>query len=321
MTVKNLPKKHPSLKVEVLIIRKFAGIFVSILTPFNEKNEIDYETIKSQIEFLIGKGVHGIVTCGVNGEFSSLTLNERKKVIKTTVNAVKGRVPVIAGAYSNSYKEAIDLVNYAEQCGATAALIMRPFFFRKPTDEGVFNYFYNILEQVNKFPIFLCNLPIYKPLELKIEIIENLLQKYNNIVGIKDLSNQTEIILKYAGMFEELSVFVGSDRAIYNGLNAGTDGAISALGNIFPEFPLRIYNTYQAGNTDKAWIEQESLIGIRAVLQKFPLRAAQKFLLSKITGRESFVRPPLRNLTTEERENLLIILNEFGLQFQEEITV
>jgi len=305
----------------VLTIRKFAGIYVSILTPFNEKNEIDYENIKAQIDFLISKGINGIVTCGVNGEFSSLTLVERKKVIKTTIRAVNGRVPIIAGAYSNSYKEAIDLINYAEQNGATAAIIMRPFFFRKPTDEGIYEYFCNILNEVKEFPLFLCNLPIYKPMELKPQTIENLLQKYKNIVGIKDLSNQTEIILKYAGMFEELTVFVGSDRAIYNGLNAGTDGAISALGNIFPEFPLKIYEAYKKGDTDKAWIEQESLIGIRAVLQKFPLRAAQKFLLSKITGRESFVRPPLRNLTSEERENLLIILNEFGLQFQEEITV
>lgn len=152
-------------------------------------------------------------------------------------------------------------------------------------------------------------------MEFSTELIERLLMKYKNIAGIKDLSGSTDIILKYAGTFEELSVLVGSDRLVYNGLNAGCDGAVSAIANIFPEHLLKIYETYKTGDVDKAWSEQEALTGVRALMQRFPSRAAQKFLFSKITGRETFVRPPLVNLTNEEKENLLIILGDHGLQF------
>ncbi|MBN1328900.1 MAG: dihydrodipicolinate synthase family protein [Candidatus Heimdallarchaeota archaeon] len=296
-------------------MQKFIGIYVSILTPFNENLEIDYETIKEQIDYIIAKGIHGIVTCGVNGEFSSLTIEERKKVIKTSIDAVKGRTPIIAGAYSNSYKGTIDLIKYAEENGATASIITRPYFFRKPTEEGLCDYFSKIFDEIKRFPIFLCNVPIYTPMEFSTELIERLLMKYKNIAGIKDLSGSTDIILKYAGTFEELSVLVGSDRLVYNGLNAGCDGAVSAIANIFPEHLLKIYETYKTGDVDKAWSEQEALTGVRALMQRFPSRAAQKFLFSKITGRETFVRPPLVNLTNEEKENLLIILGDHGLQF------
>ncbi len=302
------------------IIKKFEGIYVSILTPFNEKLEIDYETLKVQIDFVIEKGVHGIVACGVNGEFSSLSLSERKKVIKASVDATKNRVPVIAGAYSNSYKEATDLVKYSEDTGATAAILTTPFFFRKPSQDGLFDYFSNILDEVKKFPIFLCNVPIYSLIELNLSLIESLTMKYKNIVGIKDLSGVTDSILAYAGAFEELSVLVGSDRMVYNGLNAGCDGAVSAIANILPEYLIKIYDTYKKGNADKAWIEQESVIGIRALMKRFPSRSAQKFIFSKISGKESFVRPPLRNLTDEERENLTIIMGEHGLKLRSEIT-
>lgn len=305
----------------VFIIKKFEGIYVSTLTPFNEKLEIDYETVRAQIDFVIDKGVHGIVACGVNGEFSSLSLAERKKVIKSSVNAAKDRVPVVAGAYSNSYKEALEIVKYSEENGATAAILTTPFFFRRPSQEGLYDYFSKILDGVKKFPIFLCNVPIYSLIELNLNLIENLTMKYKNIVGIKDLSGVTDSILAYAGAFEELSVLVGSDRMVYNGLNVGCDGAVSAIANILPEYLLKIYDTYKKGNTDQAWIEQESVIGIRSLMKRFPSRSAQKFIFSKISGRDSYVRPPLRNLTTEERDNLTIIMGEHGLKVKSEIAV
>ncbi|NHK30167.1 MAG: dihydrodipicolinate synthase family protein [Asgard group archaeon] len=307
--------------MEALKIKKFKGIYTSLLTPFDENFKIDLETLKSQIKFTIDSGINGIVTCGVNGEFSSLTLNERKKIIKTSIIAVKNKVPVIAAAYSNSYKETIELIKFAEDNGATASIISKPYFFRKPTEEGLFEFFSKIFDEIKEFPIFLCNVPIYTSMELSIELISHLTMKYKNIAGIKDLSSSTDVILAYAGSFEELSVLVGSDRMIYNGLNAGCDGAVSAIANILPEYPLKIFKTYKSGNADKAWIEQESLIGLRAIMRRFPSRAAQKFIFSRLIGNESYVRPPLRNLTDEERENLLLILSEHGLKFGSEITV
>ena len=302
------------------IIKKFEGIYVSTLTPFDDKSEVDYTLLKKQIEYIIAKGVHGIVACGVNGEFSSLDLAERKKVIKTSVNAAKEKVPVIAGAYSSSSKESLELVKYAEEVGADAAIITTPYFFRKPSDEGLYSFFSSILDEVTKFPIFLCNVPIYSLIELSTDLIENLVSNYKNIVGIKDLSGKPESITAYAGVFEDLSVFIGSDRLVFHGLNVRCDGVVSAIGSIFPDFILKIYDTYKQGNIDLAWIEQEALTGIRSLLKRFPSRAAQKFIFSKIVGEESFVRPPLRNLTIEDKENLIMILEEHGLLTHKQAT-
>jgi len=301
-------------------IAKFKGIYVSLLTPFNEQFDIDFETLKDQINYVIEKGIHGIVSCGVNGEFSSLDLEERKKVIKETVTVANKRVPVIAGAYSNSYVESIELTKYSEKVGANAAIITTPFFFRKPSEEGLYDYFSKILDEVKKFPIFLCNVPIYSLIEISQELVEKLAYNYKNVVGIKDLSGITDSIIAYAGAFEELSVLVGSDRMVYNGLNAGCDGAVSAIANIMPEYLLKIYNAYKKGSIDQAWIEQESLIGIRSLMKRFPSRSAQKYLFSRINGKEAYVRPPLRNLTEQEKENLLLIMGDHGLQLESKVS-
>jgi len=269
--------------------------------------------LERQIDYIITKGVHGIVAAGINGEFSSMDLVERKKVIEVSVKAAKSRVPVIAGAYATSWKESLELVKFSEEKGAAAAIITTPFFFRRPTEEGLYQYFSNILSQTKKFPIILCNVPIYSLIEMNHGLIESLLLKHKNIVGIKDLSGKPESITAYAGVFEDLSVLIGSDRLVFHGLNVQCDGAVSAIASIFPDFVLKIYNVYKEGNIDQAWIEQESLTGIRSLLKRFPSRAAQKYIFSKIAGEESYVRAPLRNLSQEDKENLQFILEEHGL--------
>jgi len=299
--------------LEVTTIKKFKGIFASTLTPFDENDEINYKLLKKQINYIISKGVHGIVAAGINGEFSSMDLTERKKVIETSIEAADNRIPVIAGAYSTSWKESLELVKFAEEKGASAAILTTPFFFRKPTDEGLYQYFSKILTKAKKIPIFLCNVPIYSLIELNHELIENLVAKFKNIVGIKDLSGKPDSITAYAGVFENLSVFIGSDRLVFHGLNVQCDGAFSAIASIFPEYVLKIYNIYKAGKVDQAWIEQEALTGIRALLKRFPSRSAQKFIFSRIAGEESFVRAPLRNLNPENKENLKFILEDHGL--------
>jgi dihydrodipicolinate synthase/N-acetylneuraminate lyase len=301
------------------IIKKFKGIFVSALTPFDENYEVDYKLIKCYTDFVIDKGVHGIVSCGVNGEFSSMSMGERKKVIKTTIDAAKEKVPIIAGAYSSSYKESIELATYAEEAGAAGVILTTPYFFRKPSDIGLFDYFSDILDHVKKIPVILCNVPIYSLIEIKSKLIENLLAKHKNIAGIKDLSGNPEKIREYAGTFENLSVFVASDQMAFHGLNVGSDGVVSAIASVFPEYLLKIYNLHNKREIDQAWIEQESLTGIRALMKRFPSRAAQKFILSKLCGKEAYVRPPLRNLTGEEKDNLVLILQEHGLIMEKPI--
>jgi dihydrodipicolinate synthase/N-acetylneuraminate lyase len=284
-----------------------------MLTPFAADLEVDYQLLKAYTNYVIDKGIHGIVACGVNGEFSSMTMNERKKVIKTTIAVANNRVPVLAAAYSNNIGDCTELIHYAKNQGADAVVITTPFFFRRPSLEGLYNYFSKILEETKDIPIIICSVPIYSLIEIPTNLIENLKDNYDNIVGIKDLSGTPESITSFAGVFPDLSVLVGSDKLTFHGLNIGCDGAVSAIASAFPEYVLRIYDVYRAGDVDKAWIEQEALAGIRSLMKRFPSRGGLKFVLSRICEKEAYIRPPLRNLNQQEKEALAAMLIEHGL--------
>lgn len=278
---------------------------------------MDHEILEENIKDIINEGVHGIIAAGINGEFSSLTINERKAVFETIINVAGDKVTVITAAYANSLKNAKELIKHSKEIGASAAIITTPFFFRRPSDEGLFGYFEKIFEFEKKLPILLCNVPIYSLIPIKHSIIEKLHEKYKNLVGIKDMSGKPESITAYAGVFNDLSVLIGSDRLLFHGLNIGCDGAVTAIGSVLPKYVLNIYSIYQSGDIDKAWIEQEKLSGIRSILKRFPSRAGLKYIYEQLSGRRSYVRPPLRNLTSIEKESLEAILYEHGLLQQE----
>ncbi|MBD3191379.1 MAG: hypothetical protein GF308_12085 [Candidatus Heimdallarchaeota archaeon] len=294
------------------ILKKLEGIFIATITPFTKELEIDFDLIETHINFLREKNIQGIVVCGTNGESPSLTVAEKKQVIKKSVNTAK-ELPVLAGAYSCSLKESIEIIQFAEDCGAAAGVITTPFFFRRPPPVGIYDFFSKILEQTKDFPIIICNVPIYSLIEIEPKIIKQLKNKFPNVLGIKDLSGKPESITNYLRAFPELSILVGSDRLVFHGLNIGCAGIVSAIGNVLPDHVVDIYHKFQEGHRDQAWIAQESLTGIRALFKRFPSRAALKFILSKISGQESYVRPPLQDLTADEKETLLQILTEHGL--------
>ena len=117
----------------------FKGAFVAIVTPF-KNGEVDEEAFRELIEFQIENGTHGIVPCGTTGESATLSYEEHKRVVKIAVEQVKGRVPVLAGAGSNSTREALELITYAKEVGADGALVITPYY-NKPTQEGLYQHY------------------------------------------------------------------------------------------------------------------------------------------------------------------------------------
>jgi 4-hydroxy-tetrahydrodipicolinate synthase len=288
----------------------FEGIFVATITPFDRNLEVDYEVLCSHVEFLVSRNVHGLVPCGTNGEFSSLTLNEAKKVIEETLN-FSGKTTVVAGTGRPSIKETLELSRFAWDVGVDALIILPPYYF-KASEEGLFQYYSRIFEEISETPIFLYNIPKYSNNEITHGLVKKL-SKYPNLLGVKDSSGDDEHIKSLIKTFPSLKVFAGSDAQVYLVFSAGGVGQISAIANVFPEKALTIYEAFKKGDLKESFEKQKEFSEIRAILKEYPARGGLKYIYSLISGHKSFVRPPLLNLTEAQQEELKKRLQEKGL--------
>jgi len=170
----------------------FRGAIVAIVTPFRN-GEVDEEALRDLIEFQIESGTDGIVPCGTTGESATLSHEEHDRVIEITIDAVKKRVPVIAGTGSNSTREAIRLTKHAYEAGADGVLMLSPYY-NKPTQEGLYQHYKAIAREV-PIPIFPYNVPSRTGSNVLPETVERL-SKISNIVGIKEATGDLRQISK-----------------------------------------------------------------------------------------------------------------------------
>ena len=161
----------------------FKGSYVALITPMRADGSVDEKKLESFVEWQIQQGTHGLVPVGTTGESPTLSHDEHRRVVEITIAVAAGRVPVIAGAGSNSTQEAIALTRHAKQAGADAALIVTPYY-NKPTQEGMFLHFSAIANAVD-LPIIIYNIPPRSVVDMSVETMARLAQ-HPNIVGVKD---------------------------------------------------------------------------------------------------------------------------------------
>src|SRR5476649_1049515 len=163
----------------------FKGSYVALATPF-KKGKVDYDQLKELVEYQIDHGTDGLVPCGSTGESATLSYEEHKKVTETVVKTARGRVPVIAGAGSNSTMETLDLVKHAAKAGVDATLLVVPYY-NKPTPEGLYRHFKEVAK-ATKLPIFLYNIPGRSGINMPVETVVRLAEDCPTIIGIKEAS-------------------------------------------------------------------------------------------------------------------------------------
>ena len=227
----------------------FSGAIVAIVTPFKE-GKVDERSLRELIEFQIKNGTDGIVPCGTTGESSTLSHEEHDRVIEITVDAVKKRVPVIAGTGSNSTDEALRLTKHAYEAGADGALSVCPYYNR-PTQEGLYQHFKIIAEAV-PIPIVPYNIPSRTGVNLMPETVARL-AKISNIVGIKEASGslkQMQDVISLCG--EKFDVLSGDDFFTFPLLSIGGRGVISVVSNIVPADMAAMIDAFEAGDIKKA---------------------------------------------------------------------
>jgi len=172
---------------------KLEGIMPALVTPFTADGKaVDEEKLRFLVSHCLEVGVHGVVPCGTTGEFTNMTTEEKKRVIKIVVDEVNGKVPVVAGTGTSGTEQAVEMTKYAMDVGADAALVVTPFYL-KPADRGIYEHYATVAAAVD-LPIVLYNIPQCTGVSLSWQIVEDLAQ-IPNIVGVKDGSGQLSFIL------------------------------------------------------------------------------------------------------------------------------
>lgn len=226
---------------------KINGIIPPIVTLYGKDGEIDENAIREHVDFLIENGVHGIFSMGSTGEFAYLSDEERRRVLKTTVDQVNGRVPVVAGISSPSVKLAINWGKYVEDIGADFAIAILPAYF--PVAKKDIYLFFETLSHGINLPLILYNFPIVTHFDIQAAIIQKLAENHL-IIGIKDTVMSIDHIKEVIELVNDpnFTVLVGIDPLVKTGLELGVKGAILGSSNFVPKLHSQLYNAFKKGD-------------------------------------------------------------------------
>lgn len=213
----------------------FEGTYVAMVTPFTKDEEIDEEGFRSNINMLIDNGVNGLLAAGTTGESATLSHDEHKKIIEILIDEVDGRVETLAGAGSNSTKEAIDLVKFSDDVGADAALVITPYY-NKPQQHGLVDHF-KVVSEAADIPIIAYNVPSRTGVNMDVDTIVEI-AKIDNVDAIKEASGSIDKIseiykaLSLEGLEEDFNILSGEDGLTLPIMALGGTGVISASANV-----------------------------------------------------------------------------------------
>ena len=210
----------------------FKGSMVAIATPMNEDGSLDFESLERLIEFHISNQTDVIISVGTTGESATLDFDEHSRVIKSTIDIVKARIPVIAGTGANSTSEAIELTESAKRNGADACLLVTPYY-NKPTQEGLYQHYKKIADEVD-IPQILYNVPGRTSVDMQPETVHRL-STHNNIIGIKEASGNKErsqLLMEMCS--NNIQIFTGDDKTSMSDIIGGFSGNISVTANVAP---------------------------------------------------------------------------------------
>jgi 4-hydroxy-tetrahydrodipicolinate synthase len=289
----------------------FQGSIVALVTPFRG-GRVDEVKLKELVEMHAAQGTDGIVPCGTTGESPTLSHDEHRRVVEIVIEAARGRLHVIAGTGSNATSEAIELTGHAKKAGATAALVVNPYYNR-PTQEGLYRHFRAVAEAVD-IPILLYNIAGRTAVNLETDTLVRLVKDCPNIVGVKEasgsLDQMTQVILSCGPDFSVLS---GDDNITLPLMSVGGRGVISVIANFVPRETAEMTHAALAGD----WKLARELH-----LKLFPLSRAVFMETNPIPVKEAMgmmgmlepeFRLPMCPMGAANRERLRAVLVRHGL--------
>lgn len=286
----------------------FRGVGTAIATPFTDDG-VNYDEYGKLLDDQIDAGVNALIVCGTTGESATMSEDEKKKLIKYTIDKSNNRIKVIAGTGSNNTLQAIKMSKYAEEAGADGLLIVTPYY-NKTTQDGLIAHYKAIADSVD-LPIILYNVPSRTGVNILPETCYKLSQ-IDNIVGIKEASGDISQVAKIANLCgENFSIYSGNDDQVIPILSLGGKGVISVLSNVMPEYTVEMVNSYLNGYTVQAGRMQVEAIDMINALFCEVNPIPVKYVLNKMGYDFGKPRLPLVELSDSSKEKVDKVLKKY----------
>ena len=277
------------------------AVYSAVLTPFKKDLTIDTKLFISHCEFLLKNNI-SLAPLGTTGEANSISISEKLDLIKTIANSDLPKEKIIIGTGNTSFVDAALLTKTAVENKIYSVLLLPPYYYKNVSDEGVYQYYKEIINTVKStsLRIFLYNIPQVSGVTISIDLVNRLKKEFSDtITGIKDSSGNFENTKKYKEI-KNFIVYPGSEKFLYDGLNIGCSGCISATTNVNIE-AAKLINSFDKSEGESI---NKKIKSVRDVFEKYPVIPALKATKIKEDSNWSNIRPPLVALSDQQRSNL-----------------
>lgn len=287
------------------------GVVPPLITPIDEKENLDEQALRNLIEYVIAGGVHGVFVLGSTGEFYGLDFEEKQRAVEVTVDQVKGRVPVYAGASAITTRDCIRLAKMAKQVGADALTVLTPMFI-SPNEDELYRHFRAIAESED-IPVLLYNNPDRTGINMSASLVEKLAE-VPNIVGAKDSSGDMTLTSEYIRRTRDkgFNVMAGRDTLILATLVYGGTGCVAATANVVPRLVVDIYDKFMRGDIAGALAAQYRLAPLRIAFNLGTFPVVTKDALNMLGVSVGHPIRPVQHVSEAARKKLRDILVEIG---------
>jgi len=289
----------------------FRGSMVALITPMRADGSVDEKAFQDLVEWQIAEGTECLIPVGTTGESPTLSHEEHKRVVELCVEAAAGRVPVMAGAGSNSTAEAIDLAKHAKKVGADAILVVTPYY-NKPTQEGLYLHFTAIADAVD-IPLFIYNIPSRSVIDMTPETMARL-ARHKNIIGVKDATaNLTRPLHTRRACGPDFIQLSGEDHTAIAFNAAGGHGCISVTANVAPRLCAEMQKAWRSGRVQEAMAIQDRLLPLHDALFCETSPGPVKYAASLLGKCTEFCRLPLAPLAESSKARVREAMVAVGL--------
>jgi len=281
---------------------KLKGIFAVTITPFKENGDFIFEGAKSNVDYLIKKGVHGICLLGATGEYLSITMKEHKEFVEVMMKHIAGRVPVIVGATRERPDDVVDLAKHAKFNGVTAIMVLPPYYC-KPLQEEIYEHYKYINDSVD-IPVLVYNNPHSAGVDIEYDTVVKIAE-LPNMQLIKESSGDIKKLTAIAmNLSDKIVPFCGWENMSYESFVMGAKGWISVLANIAPGMCVDLYNTVvEEKDYIKGYEIYKKALPVLNFLEGFPkFIQLIKYVLGKQGRVGGYIRRPKLELTEEEKK-------------------
>lgn len=299
--------------------RNFSGIIAPVLTPIASDGSPDPARYVDHAQWLLANGCTALAPFGTTSEAASLGLEERMELLEHLLDAGVEPSRLLVGTGMCSVTDAATLTRHAVDNGCGGVLMLPPFYYKNPSDDGVFAYYARVIEEVadDQLRIYLYNYPQLSAVPLSLALIGRLIDRYpSTVIGLKDSSGDEQNLLSVLKAYPALEVFPGTEKLMLAGLRAGASGVISATANLACAQLDAHFRAWQAPGADQ---RQQAISELRSTLDGYPAIPALKALLSHYRNDAGWaaVRPPLVQLGGAEAAGIAgVLLKKHGFTLQ-----